>query len=249
MFFVHYNKTTTLGMENVTLLLQGHLKQETLDFFMHYHSDVNIIVSTWFEEVSFQLPPPHLMPPRFKIIQSKQPSNPKGYSVFYQFMSTLNGLRHVETKYVIKLRADEFFSQLTYIADKMCEEPDIVFTSPVFFRKWDTTMYHISDHLIAGTTANIRLMFEGAREDYESGLFDSITYVPEQVLALAYLKRKWQVHDFTKVDGPELMRTSFSILDLTRMIPYKIVANCFHKEWYSNFLPEWNNSISDIRDL
>lgn len=236
-------------MENVTLILQGHVKQEVLDFYLQYYPSQNMILSTWFENVSLDIPPANELPLHFKLIQTKQPMNSKGYSIFYQLWSTLNGLLHTKTKYVIKLRGDEFVSNLEYILSRLEEEPDKIHTSPVFFKKWNDVTYHISDHLIAGTMENMKLMFEGAKNDYDRNLFDKVTFVPEQVLTLAYLKRKEWVNDFGDIDGPELMRKNFRILDLTRMIPYKIVANCFGMTWYSNFIPEYNGSITDIHDL
>lgn len=236
-------------MENVTLLLQGHVKQEILDFFLQYYPKLNMVLSTWFEHVSLEFPDPSELPPNFKLVQSKQPVNEKGYSIFYQLVSTVNGLKHVDTKYVIKIRGDEFVSNIQYILDCVENDPEVLYTSPVFFKKWNDTTYHISDHLIAGTTENVRTMFNGAKEDYDLSLFDRVTFVPEQVLTLAYLKRKEQVYDFGNVDGPEMMRKNFRILDLTRMIPYKVVANCFRMTWYSNFIPEHNGSISDVNDL
>jgi hypothetical protein len=236
-------------MENVTLLLQGHVKQEVLDFFLEYYPDLKIILSTWFEHVDLVFPESSHLPPNFKLIQSKQPANIKGYSIFYQLVSTMNGLRHVDTKYVIKLRGDEFISRIEYILEKMEEESDVIYTLPIFFKKWNAVSYHISDHLIAGRTDNVRLMFEGAKSDYDANLFDTVTFIPEQVITLAYLKRKHNITDFGNVDGPELMRNNFRILDMTKLIPYKIVANCFKKTWYSNFIPEQNDSISDLKDL
>lgn len=236
-------------MENVTLMLQGNVKQEVLDFFLQYYPKLNMVISTWFEHVSLAYPEPNELPPNFMVVQSKQPINTKGYSIFYQLVSTVNGLKHVDTEYVIKIRGDEFVSHLEYILECMEKEPDRIHTSPVFFKKWNRCSYHISDHLVAGRTENIRKMFEGAKEDYDMNLFDKVTFIPEQVITLAYLKRKEQVFDFGNVDGPELMRKNFRILDLERMIPYKVVANCFQAVWYSNFIPECNDSISDVNNL
>jgi len=45
------------------------------------------------------------------------------------------------------------------------------------------------------------------------------------------------------------MKEHFDILDLNLLKPYKVKANLFRVEWYDNFLPEANYSISTIDQL
>ena len=237
-------------MDDVTILLQGNVKQEVLDFFLLYYPSQKIVISTWFEHVHLTFPKDtDEIPKDMKLIQSKLPDNLKRYNVYYQLVSTVNGLKHVDTKYVLKIRGDEFVSRLDYVLELMTSDPDRIFTSPVFFKKWSKMTYHISDHMIAGTTDNIKMMFEGAKHDYDMNLFDNVTYIPEQVITLSYLKRKAHVANFGTADGVKLMKDHFGILDLSKMIPYKIVANCFKKEWYSNFVAADNDSITKIEDV
>lgn len=237
-------------MDDVTLLLQGNVKQEVLDFFLLHYPSQKIVISTWFEHVHLTFPEKaDDIPQDMVLLRSKLPVNVKRFNIYYQLVSTVNGLKHVDTKYVIKIRGDEFVSRLEYVLELMQNDSDRIFTSPVFFRKWSVMTYHISDHLVAGTTENIKTMFEGAKDDYDMNLFDNVTYIPEQVITLAYLKRKARVPCFATVDGAKLMRDHFGILDLSKMIPYKIVANCFKKEWYSNFVPADNDSITNIQDI
>ena len=68
-------------------------------------------------------------------------------------------MEKVKTKYVIKVRGDEYYSNVQYILNSIRVQPDKVHTSSIFFRAWQYAEYHISDHIIAGTTENILIMF------------------------------------------------------------------------------------------
>ena len=54
---------------------------------------------------------------------------------------------------------------------------------------------------------------------------------------------------FERIDGRILMKEHFDILDINLLKPYKAKANLFRVEWYDNFIPEGNFSISTIDQL
>src|SRR6056300_1535484 len=143
-------------MNNVTIILQGKVLQDSLDFYIKNYPTANLIVSTW---VGSDLNLSNL-PESYNVILSKMPKKRGDQNVNLQLVSTLNALRFVKTDYVIKIRGDEYYSNLEYIANEVAMNPHKIHCSPIFFRHWEFMEYHISDHIIAGTLSNLRLMFE-----------------------------------------------------------------------------------------
>jgi hypothetical protein len=238
-------------MKNVTILLQGKILQDSLDFLVKNYPHTNVVISTWVDtKVDFSN-----IPQTYNVVFGKLPKDGGHQNINYQILSTLNGLRFVETDYVIKLRGDEYYSNLDYVAYEIAMNPYKIHCSPIFFRHWSFMEYHFSDHLIAGTTENLKLMFESTKYNLENGLVYHIRngekfdfWEPEINLTRSYLMAKepkrWEI-----VDGRKLMVDNFEILDIQRLHPYKIVANIFQTEWTDGFIPERNFSISDVKKL
>lgn len=244
-------------MKDVTVILQGRITQEAYDFWIENYKDYNVIISTWVDnKINFGN-----IHDNFRILLSQIPILSGDQNLNYQIVSTLNALECVKTKYVIKIRGDEYYSNLENIANLIKSKPNIVFTSPIFFRHWSFAEYHISDHIIAGTTENLLLMFRETKHNFETGKLNvskwiidgkfwkwGHTHSPEERLTKSYLNAK-HPNTFEKIDGRILMKQCFDILDLEVLKPYKAKANCFKVEWRDNFIPERNYSISKIDQL
>lgn len=238
-------------MKNVTIILQGKILQDSIDFLIKNYPTANVVVSTWIDsETDFSK-----LPPSYTLIQSKLPKNGGDQNINYQILSTLNGLRFIDTDYVIKIRGDEYYSNLEYIANQVAMNPTKIHSSPIFFRHWSFMKYHISDHIIAGTKENLQLMFEETKFNIENELVYHMVngkphrfWEPEINLTRSYLMAK-EPKRWDKVDGRKLMVDNFEILDVQQLHPYKIVANIFKAEWTDGFVPERNFSISDVRRL
>jgi hypothetical protein len=178
-----------------------------------------------------------------------------------QLISTLTALERVKTKYVIKIRGDEYYSNLQYILNSIRVDSAKIHTSSIFFRAWQYAEYHISDHIISGTLDNLLTMFRETKLNFDTGkvntskwkkdgkLFKWVTtHAPEERITKSYLNVK-EPFRFEKVDGRILMKEYFDILDIELLHPYKIKANLFRKEWTEKFVPERNFSISTIEQL
>ena len=238
-------------MKNVTLIIQGKVSQETLDFYIEHYPTLTVIISTWIDN-NLNL---KKLPESYKLVCQPLPPHGGYQNQNYQFTSTLNGLHLSNTKYVIKLRGDEYFNNIEYIVSEMDKNPNKIFSSPIFFRHWSFMKYHISDHVIAGTRENLLTMFEGVvRNLKEKKLYhmregEKMEYwEPEINLTRSYLMDK-EPDRYDVVDGRILMIDNFEILDINKMTPYKIVANIFKTTWKGGFIPERNYSISNVRKL
>jgi hypothetical protein len=238
-------------MKNVTILLQGKILQETIDFFVKHYPTQNVVVSTW---IGSKLDLSKL-PQSYNVILTKLPKNGGHQNIAYQLLSTNNGLKCVETDYVIKLRGDEYYSNLEYIAYEIAMNPHKIHCSSVFFRHWEFMQYHISDHIIAGTISNVKLMFEKTKFYMENNLVYNLRdgikhefWEPEINLTRSYLMTK-EPERWGNMDGRYLMIENFEILDIKKLEPYKVVANIFNTQWTEGFIPERNYSISNINKL
>jgi hypothetical protein len=238
-------------MNNVTIILQGKVLQDSLDFYIKNYPTANLIVSTW---VGSDLNLSNL-PESYNVILSKMPKKRGDQNVNLQLVSTLNALRFVKTDYVIKIRGDEYYSNLEYVAYSISMNPNKVYCTPVWFRHWSFMKFHISDHMIAGKLENVNMMFEKTKFNIDNELITHIVngaphrfWEPEINFTRSYLMEK-EPNRFGKVDGRQLMVEHFDILDIKKMYPYRIVANVYKAQWTDEYVPELNYSISNIQML
>jgi hypothetical protein len=246
-----------LVMDDVTIIIQGKLEQDSYDFYTKKYDNCNIIISTWVgTSIDFSQ-----LPKNFKVILSPLPKESGDQNINYQIISTLNALEMVTTKYAIKMRGDEYWSFPENIYQSVKSSPEKLWSSSVFFRPWQYAEYHISDHIMAGTTENLLLLFKAAKFNYDNnrlnvskwkvdGKFHKYvkTHAPEERLTKSYLEAKDPLR-FEKIDGKFLMKEHFDILNIDLLKPYKIKANLFKKQWKDDFIPERNFSISTIDQL
>jgi hypothetical protein len=244
-------------MEDVTLIIQGRLMQDSYDFYIENYKDCPVIISTWVDNtIDFKT-----LPENFIVLLSPYPYDFGAQNLNLQLISTLNALQSVKTKYVIKVRGDEYYSNLQYVLNSIKVEPNKIHTSSIFFRAWQYAEYHISDHVMAGTLVNMLTMFKESKYNFDTGKVNVskwkvdgnfhkwvTTHAPEERITKSYLNAK-EPFRFEKVDGRILMKEHFNILDIELLYPYKIKANLFRKEWTEQFIPERNFSISTIEQL
>jgi hypothetical protein len=238
-------------MKDVTLIIQGKVSQETLDFYIENYPSLNVIISTWVDN-NLDL---SNLPITYRLVTQQLPDTSGFQNQNYQFVSTINGLHLCNTPYVIKMRGDEYYNNIEYIYSRIQSIPEKIHCSPVFFRHWSYMKFHISDHIIAGTKEKLLTMFESTKTKVDNGEIFHIVdgkihmfWEPEINLTRGYLM-KVEPSKFGFIDGRKLMIKHFDILDIELLEPYKIVANIFNKTWTSGFIPEMNYSISDVRKL
>jgi hypothetical protein len=238
-------------MEDVTIVLQGRVSQECYDFYIKHYTKYKVIISTWVNtEINFEN-----LPDNFIVLLSQYPDKPGTQNSNYQIVSTLNALKCISTKYTIKFRADEYWSNPERILFNLKEQPNKIHSAPVFFRHWNHINYHMSDHIIAGTTDNMKIMFENAKYNFDNDLIthtmrgkEHTFWEPEITITKSYLKAK-EPHRFEKMDGRIVMVDNFNILDIELLKPYKIKSTSMQTDWYDNFVPEQNHSISKIEQM
>jgi hypothetical protein len=230
-------------ISGTTILLQGKIDLSVYNFYLENYKNTPIVISTWEDSILDE----SVIDKSTLIIKSKYPPIPGKQNICLQLISTLNGLNYINTKYVIKIRGDETYSNLEYIESFLHQNDKLLYVTPIFFRKWDVIPYHISDHLIAGLTSNVFNMFSSSYSNYNSnyGYIDTV----EVLLGKSYIDFcENKILDFNESNA-QYMKKYYSILDLEKLKPYKIVANAFNKVWYDDFIVEDNWSISNISQI
>lgn len=176
-------------MTDVTFLLQGPLHPLCMANIFNYLRHGNVVLSTWdtrrnllkngavatknkipkimIEDFhSFYTPSQahdftmkmHKCPTR----RSLHENNIYNYgNSFYQFYTSYEGMKLVNTKYAIKLRTDELYTDVRPLIEKLkSSKPSTLITTNTFFRKINNFPWHPSDHVVCGTTKNLTGIFK-----------------------------------------------------------------------------------------
>ena len=188
-------------------------------------------------------------------------------NVCYQVVSSLNGLKKVNTKYAIKVRCDEYYTDLSKFIELMKSSPDKLTTSNFLFTPDSVEQFHPSDHMAGGHTENILGMYEtalefckrftghepiGADQIGVSGyrnIYKDGKVSPESFLCLAFLTHMGV--DINCDHSVEIMKNHVQVLSLADMGEFLCnVKGLGHKD-YQIFLesPHGKNSIESMEEL
>lgn len=226
-------------MSDLTVIIQGCPSQETVDFHLEHYQNYQVIYSIWDWDTT-SIPTSS----KVKVIRSSSLQDTGSHNFALQVYSTARALEQTETPYAIKLRADEYYSNIDYIFESMVRDPSRLHVLPIFFRPWHLFPFHISDHLIAGTTDNLKAMFESCDQEIKKSNWQWLnSTTPEIGLTEMYLKERTG-QDIT--GRRELMPKHFNILDLTQLEPYLVSVNLMKAKFYSNFCPNFDDSITTL---
>ena len=148
-----------------TFVFQGPLHKNFIHGLLNNYSEYtdNIVVSHWSNDDSELLE--YLTGDLIscKLVQSTFHKNYNVYNnqnVYYQVLTTLAGIREVSTPFVLKLRTDQWFGNLTPILDRIRENPEKFVCANLHFRPRSLYQYHPSDKLYGGQTETIKQMLE-----------------------------------------------------------------------------------------
>ncbi len=175
---------------NCTLLIRGKINHNNLHKYLLNYYDNKIIISTWINEFwinSFNL---HFLNQKKHglILNMINDDDIFNYyqNLYYQVKTVYTALNSITSKYVIILRGDEYYSNLKYIYEEIKNNPKFLYCSPIFFRPEKYIKYHCSDHIIAGTTENVKLMYVNSYINF-SKLELNLDTCPEVYLTKNYL--------------------------------------------------------------
>jgi hypothetical protein len=187
---------------------------------------------------------------------------------YYHFYSTEMGLRISTTEYSIKMRSDEFYSDLQEFEATVKRNPDKIVTNDVFFRNHNVPI-HPCDHLMGGTTKNMFSIFQYARrmaevpessikDEFfpilrETHIFKTHKFIPvEQYIGVATLRT--MIEDLDDVTlFSEYMKDVFYIVPSNKLGAFRVAYNSHHengrpapKEYLDSSYFDSNEDVQDI---
>jgi hypothetical protein len=170
-------------MIDYTILLQGRIEIRAMDYWANNFPNSKIVVSIWDDDIDYDFPNDWV------VVVNKKPIDRIGFGNFdLQLISTINGLNQINTNYVIKMRCDEYWSNVCEIVKLINEDTEKIICGSLFFRPVGMHPFHISDHILAGSIKNIKLMFESAYTNIINNFWKFP--IPECQLGLAYMWNK-----------------------------------------------------------
>jgi hypothetical protein len=151
--------------DKITVIIQGPLHPNSLIAIRTLSRDFNIVISTWKtntrDEKNLDLlleRGDHVTVVSHSLESLAFKNNDSNR--FYQFYTTYKGALLVETEFCIKMRADEYYTNLVPLAEALLKEPDKLICNDVFVRNPDSIEIesfhcHPSDHLYGAKTETL----------------------------------------------------------------------------------------------
>jgi hypothetical protein len=215
-FFIRRKDIAPL-YDDLSIVIQGMPIDSTIDLLCILFMYGRLILSTWDK---YDFPTVKANVEEQKIFNNQ--------NIYYQVYTTIRGLYEVKTKYVLKVRSDEIYSDLKDLIDEIFINPDKIITTNIFIRRVNHFPYHCSDHLLGGLTKNLIKMFNGAEllinnNTVKTKPFEKIIWVPEQVLTFGYFINLYPFKTIIPERCPYLMNKHFKSVHLQKFKKFKVM--------------------------
>ncbi len=257
-------------MENISIVIHGPLHANTLFTIQKYCSNHNIIVCipqpdhtqhSIFEELIkiSDLPNTSIAVITYnKDILSPYYNN--HLNRWYHFFSVDLALQYCYTEYIIKIRSDEFYSDLNPFYEAMIKNSSKVITSDIYFRQNYKYPFHPSDHMIGGKTEIIKSVFKEAKtlcESYEklinnkfiiSKSLDPFTLTPEQMIGIASISSVLNQDEIEKMNNIEIMKNVFHIIKASNLGKVIITSSSNKVTYTDNSYFQSDMDVDDIEN-
>jgi len=154
-------------------VIQGPLSDECLEYIPKYFEYVDeVVLSCWDDKISEEqhqriLSLQYIYGDGFKCVLNPIPSldlatlwmPDQSANYYYQLYSTHKGMEQVTAKYAIKMRTDEYYSNLAPLIDIFLRDDERLVSGNMFFRSVSAHPYHISDHLFVAKSSVLKKSF------------------------------------------------------------------------------------------
>ena len=147
--------------KDITILVQGKLHKHTLSRIQKYRKYGHILIGCDLQDDRAVLDEYNLEGCEIAYLDiSIADTTFDCFRVYKQCKSIYEGLKHVKTPFVMKVRADYWVGNLEPFIQKMGEYPDKFVTNNMYFRPDRVAKYHISDHMVGGKTEDMLKGYE-----------------------------------------------------------------------------------------
>lgn len=227
-------------MEDTTLLIQGQLREDTYKFYCNFYPEVPKVFSTWTNNCEFSrwkgLPNIHSSSDEFFENEVPTAAFPWDRRLNLELVSMSSGLDMVKTKYVIKLRGDEWYSNLCLAKNYVVNDPERIFMASIFVKKWHIWPARMSDHILVGSKERIKMLYNSCLSGVSelSEVFKDCWPIPYQsMLAMSYIRK----NNKNVTDMKSEFQKLFGLIFLDDLRYYKVCSDDGRTHWYSNFNP------------
>jgi hypothetical protein len=237
--------------KDTTIVIQGPVINTTIFALAHYSELANIVFSF---ECNNDYPSflKHYESEEIKIktyshreIENYMNDNRicyKNYSHNFirQSYSSKLGTELVNTKYCIKTRSDEFYENIEYFIDQIKSDEESVFTSNIFYRKFEFMPYHPSDHIIGSTTTNMvngykvlwnLIQNKTIKSEKHNIHFDCVC--PEQYFCLAFMY--YLAEKNNSYVNEETFKQYFKKINIEKLGNYRATCNHRGQVFFNNY--------------
>ena len=185
------------------------------------------------------------------------PPRPNPDYRIHQLLTTYKGMCNVNTKFVMKLRSDEYYTPIKKFMDEFFKNPKTLLCSNIFWKPNDS--YHISDHIMMGRTDFFRSGLKSYLEreanlknNFESDdLASSITRQScESSFGRAFILGKYKKYkgDFKNIDktSDQCFDDDFRKFDVNEFDKYHITWNGGPKKKFGRVFSKPSNGNNKL---
>lgn len=142
-----------IGMnKNFTILVQGPLNKNSMAKLDKYSRYCQVVLSAWTSDKPELISEICNSGYRLLLNEHHVPNCCNSHNGYYQFFTTYNGLRIIDTEFVIKVRSDEQIDNIPFLINEIEQQPNKLHTVNFIIVPDSHSKFHPSDHLLAGRT-------------------------------------------------------------------------------------------------
>lgn len=158
-------------MIDLSILIQGPASQKSDGFKIlnKYKEHGNILVSCYEEDETQFLSEFDFI----EVIKSETPRIKEkvgvdhGSTFYYALYTTFKGLQKIKSEYTLKIRSDEYFSNLSPIIECISKNPNKLVCGNIFYKPWNIFKGHMGDHIFACKTKTLLESYQRLLDMYD----------------------------------------------------------------------------------
>lgn len=227
-----------MNKSDLTILIQGPLNTTSLDNLIYYKSLGQVIISYW-DTCKNEILANYNLDGIICVRRPLPQAILKGaghYGTFTkQIVGVTHGLQMVNTPYVVRVRSDELWCNLSPLIEKFELNFDKIVCGSIFFKKWCIFNYHLGDHLFIGKT---KTLLNGFLQILKDLYYDKIAEAIISFGILDSLGLEKNKESFIRV---------FDVIDINLLSPFIARWNQQGVTYINKF--EDQNCIMSMEDL
>ena len=219
-----------MNTNDITVLIQGPINKNSLDNIENYINFGRVLVKYWDDDDNESDLLKHPLISKISIQKEQRNIEPFMGTFRWQVDGIYFALKEIKTKYTIRTRSDESFSDLSPLINKFKKNPKRLVCGSVFWRNCTQHMNqkhrHVGDHIFMGETKTLKKTYQLIKEMQDNNEAPRTwcpgghrTGNPESSLYYNYLK-------VFKDENPDQTPTKtlevFDIINMEKLGEYKI---------------------------